>query len=412
MTQREAQRHEADAVAGRGVVLPFAFGRELGSQRLKLRIMKLNCPAKLNSPDTFNLSELALHCVVNHSRERLKSWDLPNYKPSNSATESWAHEACLAGSAISASNEAGANANYRVLSKAALDFNRILQKQEPMLVWSTCTIVIQLFEMDVDLALYFIRVVLHFCRTQLQDNNPLLTLWKAISRTNPDNIRGLITQIAAAQLDYLRQEIGTANSFVVKYIKSSAKYLHDRKLLEPFEAHKQMDSVILALQQQLRQPGSDYEASLKNQFISANLFQACIYLDYKQWDSVDEILERIEPEVKAGFGIDPAQVVNFYEIKAEMLMERGDSERGDYVLSEEHYQKALIIAQQRLSETMPGRTGYVFVALVELYRRAGNTIKLEETQARYNEHVKRMAGDVTDQLPFAGLRFSESEQEE
>ncbi|KAF3008346.1 hypothetical protein E8E14_009076 [Neopestalotiopsis sp. 37M] len=335
MTQREAQKHEADAVAGRGVVLPFAHGRELGSQRLKMRIMKLN------SPDIFNPPELALRNVLEHSRERLKSWDLPNYQSGNTATESWAHEACLAGLAIFEGKEA--RSNYHVLDSSARKFSSILQNQEPTL------------------------------------------------------------------LDFLNQEIGTTNPFVIKYIKSSAKYLHDRKLLTPYDAHKQIDSIISALRFKL-DSGSSTSASTQNSLISAYLFKACIYLDCKEWDLVEQILGGIEPEIVDGFGIDPAQVVNCYEIKAEMLMERGN--RADYGLAEKYYGMALTRAQQSLAETLPGRTGYILMALEKFYKRVGNKVKLEQAQAQYNEHVKEMAGDVDDQLSFAELAISKSEQEE
>lgn len=383
MTQREALKHEADAVAGRGVVLPVANGRELGSQRLKMRIHKLN------SPDIFTPTQLALRTVVDHSRERLKSWDLPNYKPGNTATETWAAVACLAAYAISTKTRA--EANYKALAKAATGFGTILQRQEPTLVWSTCTVIIQLFEVMPDVAIAFINVVLYFCIDQLRDSDPLRLFWVAVLRTDKNDVPRLIAQITATQIDFLRQEVGVTNTFVMKYIKSAAKYLHDHHLITPDEAHAQIHSIILALQLEMRTSGPDTSITTKNSFISASIFKACIYLDDKQWDDVLQILDSIEPEIQANNGIDPAQVVNYYEVKAEMLMERGDSGRDDYVYSERFYNIALATAQQRLYDTMPGRIGYCFLALVKYYERVENAEKLEELRAQYNEHLKRVA---------------------
>ncbi|ETS86123.1 hypothetical protein PFICI_04148 [Pestalotiopsis fici W106-1] len=382
MTQKETLKHEADAVAGRGVVLPFNHGRELGSQRLKTRIMKLN------SPGTYKPIEIALRMIVEHSSQRLKTWDLQNYQ-SGTATESWASSACFAGYAISTDQEA--EENWLVLRKAAEDFSTILQRQEPMLVWSTCSIIIQLFAVNTELAMGFIRVVLDFCIKQLREGDPLRALWEAVLRTDPSHIPQLIARLVAAQLGVLHQTTASTNPFVVQYTKSSAKYLHDRHLLMSYDAHNQIEFIIQALNSKLK---IDSTRSIRNSLISASLFQACIHLDDKEYEKVEMILDTIQPKVNnPGFGIEHAQVVNFYEVKAEMLMERGNYERGDNRWSEHYYKKALEIAQTNLSETMPERIGFCLMALGTFYRRIGDANRLEEIQVRYDKHLKWMAGE-------------------
>lgn len=424
------QQREVNAIVERAVVLPSsAHGRELGSQRLKMRIMKSQ-PTRVGY-DMF--PELAMSAIVNHSGARLKSWDLPNYQPGTTATETWASVACLAAHAIS--NGQALTANYKILHRAAADFRSILQRGEPTLLWSTSTIILQLFEVNDHLAIAFIRVVAEACSTQLQQGDPLKAVWEAMLRIDPSQIPYLIAQLTAVQLDFLRRETEITNTFVMKYIKMSAKYLHDRGLITENAAHAQIDSIIMALHAKL-QSGADTSASAKNSLISASLSKAYIYLDHREYEKVDEILCTIEPEIQAPLGvraevqiepdvqgglgiepdvpadfgiepkfqadymIDPAQMVNFYEVRAQMLMERGD-----YIHSEEYYTMALKTAQQRLSETMPGRIGYCFLALRDFYERAENADARKETQAQYNEYLELMAGDDANRLALTEINI-------
>ncbi|KAK6214494.1 hypothetical protein LQW54_004214 [Pestalotiopsis sp. IQ-011] len=111
-----------------------------------------------------------------------------------------------------------------------------------------------------------------------------------------------------------------------------------------------MDRIIREVGPSLRS-GSDTPAYTKNVLIAAYLFKACIYLDAQEYEEVEDLLRKFDPEIHPIEGMSDPQIVNFYEIKAEMLLNRGD-----FVRSERYYWKAHDTAQETMSETMPIRT--------------------------------------------------------
>lgn len=402
MTRNESREYEADVVAGRAVILPFIHGRELGSLRLKSRIQRTvtQLPMMINSPDIFRLTEISLGMVAEHSRARLKVWNLADFHEEVTETESWAAAACLAGYAISTTQ--GVEANFKVLSKAGQQFIPILEKQEPMLIWSTFTVIIQLLKVSPRLGMAFIRVAAEAC-SRLPSNDPLRHLWGAILRTDPSDIPQLIARLTGAQIEVLRTETGPDNRFVLNYVRTSAKHLHDRALITPLETHAQMDSIIQVLgpspYSSLNNSPSD-----RNVLIAAYLFKACIHLDAQEYDEVEAILCQVDPDDPQGYGMSDPQMVNFYEIKAEMLLRRGH-----YDASEEYYWKTLRTAQEKLSKTMPSRIGYCFMALGQFYEVTKNTEESGRVKALYEEHLQWMAGDEFVPQPFdtAALEFEE-----
>lgn len=408
MTKDESRSYEADAVAGRAVILPASNGRELGSQRLRARIGKSTSfgfpaseqhPIKFNHPDIFRHTELALHAIQNHSKARLKGWDLAKYHQDNTATELWASAMCLAAHAISTGNDVGSN--YRILNRSAAEFSSVLQKQEPILIWSTFTVIIELLRLGPRLGMAFIKVVAEFCFSYLPKDDPLKGLWTAIMRIDPENIPELIARLTRAQIDFFRgrREIAATNRFLLNYIRTSAKHLHDRGLLASQATHDQMDAIIGTLRAILNS-GLDTSASITDRLIAAYLFKACIHLDDGEYREVEAILDEVGPESHHDNGMSKPQMVNFYEIKAEMLLKRGQQERGDYVASEQYYWKALTTAQQSLAEKLPSRIGYCFVALGHFYAAMGNTEAVKRVQALYEEYLTQMAGDVARHPPY------------
>lgn len=405
MTREESRKHEADAVAGRAVVLPESNGRELGSQRLKARILK-SLPPDITfkvlelkqhpmqhsprnfTPEVFSYAQHALFAIRGHSRARSKS--LPNYYQDNTAAESWAARMRLAAHGISTEHDV--HSNYKILRRSVTDFNSVLQKQEPILVWSTFTVIIELLRLDSKLGVAFVNVVANFC-SHLPDADPLKLLWAAISRIDPGNIPDVIARLTAAQIDFFRREIGANNQFVLNYIRTSAKHLHDRGLLARQLAHKQMDEVISTLRSILNS-GLDNSTSVADPLIAACLFKACLHIDDKEYEEVEIILDEVDPGVDLANGMSKPQLVNFYEIKAEMRLKRGKEVRGDDEASEQYYWKALTTAQQHLAKELPTRIGYCFIALGKYYAAMGNTEAVERVRALYEEHLAQMADGV------------------
>ncbi|KAI0155513.1 hypothetical protein BJ166DRAFT_336296 [Pestalotiopsis sp. NC0098] len=411
LTKEESRKHEADAVAGRAVVLPESNGRGLGSQRLKARILKSLPPdvtykvlelkqhpmqhsPRSFTPNVFNYAEHALVAIQGHSRVRSKS--LPNYHQDNAAAELWAARMRLAAQGISTQHDV--DSNYKILNRSVVEFASVLQKQEPILVWSTFTVIIDLLQLNAKLGLAFIRVVAEFY-SNLPNADPLQDLWAAILQIDPGTIPEVIARLTAAQIDCFRREIGTNNQFVLNYIRTSAKHLHDHGLLARQSAHEQMDEVISTLRFILNS-GMSNSASAADRLIAACLFKACFHIDGKEYQEVEMILDEVDPGVDLANKMSKPQLVNFYEIKAEMRLKRGKHVRGDYEASEQYYWKALSTAQQHLAKELPTRIAYCLSALGNYYAAMGNTEAVERVRALYEEHLGQMADDVDQHPPF------------
>lgn len=420
MTKHESRSYEAHAVAGRVVILPNSNGRELGSRRLKARIQKsvysdvadrnpelirhaMQRYTRISTPEAFMQAEHAFRAIQDHSRVRLKSWDLDEYRQNTSLAEAWAAAACLAGHAISTGH--GVKSNYKILNKSGAEFKSILQQQEPTLVWSTFTVIMNLFQVYPRLGIAFIHVVTVFC-SQLPADDPLNRLWASISKTDPGQILELMAQLTKVQLDFLRKEVASTNVFVLNYVRTSAKYLHDRRLLTPQAAHDQMNTIIRSVGPSL-DPALGASASIKNVLVAAYLFKACIHLDAKEYREVEKLLRKVDPKDHDAEGMDCPQMVNFYEIKAEMLLERGEYDDSEY-----YYWKAHDIAKEKLSETMPSRIGYFYVALGQLYRRKKDKAKLKRVREIYDDHLWQMTGNGADHPPFEFAEWTIPEPEE
>lgn len=155
MSARERRFFDAQAVAGADIEPPVAYRRKLGSQRLisrvakprdaKPRVTSLSFLKDVNLPEIFRLAEDSLRAVVTHVQAQLVKWGF-TYIPDRSTDATlWQAKTYLAAWHIS--RRENLVLNLQVLNKAYDEYKAILQRQEPVLMWATYDIIVQLLKL-------------------------------------------------------------------------------------------------------------------------------------------------------------------------------------------------------------------------------------------------------------------------
>ncbi|ETS81247.1 hypothetical protein PFICI_06249 [Pestalotiopsis fici W106-1] len=398
----EVKKFKGLTAAGHETHLPVVHGRKLGSKRLKSLVIKSNqsisrspeaessrgtpLPGNIDVPGEFNLAELALKAVTSYSRSQLENriWDLTGSKDDRTETYYWGVGIELAAYKIADKHDLAAN--FQVLNKCCDEYRLVLRKQDPLLIWATYKAILRLSQSGEDLAMAFAKLAAGLSVIEFGRTHPLAVLWTSLRRMGMDEVRRAAVPIIDAQFELLRDHQGSDNTFWPSQVIVLIKKLHDMHLLTPEATVEKLNSCIQWIQQH---PGPDVQRT-EELLNSTRMYITCIYIDAGQYEEADTILRVVENWIETGGQPKDFQRVNCAEIRAEL-----DANVGKLESAEFHYKKGLQIAQELLWQVDPGRIGFSFRALEKFYLDHGRTAAAQAVRHGYNEHLKSMVGECS-----------------
>ncbi|KAH6653253.1 hypothetical protein BKA67DRAFT_312720 [Truncatella angustata] len=210
----EGKVFEAQAVAGEEINLPVAYGRRLGSKRLKSRALRSNKQSSvtvalsplrpIDAPDRLHLADNSLRAVAAYVNSRCDHWKSGHYSQWKTETGNWQQKMDLAAWQISEGQDMASS--FQILNNACDEYKTILLMQEPVLLWATYDAILQLLKVDPNLARPFIKLVTGYCSVCFGGSHPLTILWNSVSRMEVDDISSLARPLIDVQSNHFRDE--------------------------------------------------------------------------------------------------------------------------------------------------------------------------------------------------------------
>jgi tetratricopeptide (TPR) repeat protein len=398
----EVKKFKGLTAAGQETHLPIVHGRKLGSKRLKSLVIKSNqslsrspeaesshaatpLPGLIDAPEDLRLAEASFKAVVSYSRSQMASpeWGLGDHSKEKTGALSWIVGMELAAYKIGEKKDLATN--FQVLNKCCDEYQLVLRRQDPLLIWATYNAILHLSLSGEELAMSFAKLAAGLSLIHFGRSHPLTVLWTNIRRMNMQGVRRAAVPIFDAQFDLFRSNEGLSTTFWPTNVRIPIKRLHDLGLLSPQAAHEKLNECIQWIQKNPFPDADEAEAQLN----ATRMFKACIHLDDDEYTEADALLRDVELWVETGTPEDK-QRVNCAEIRAEL-----DSKMGRLESAEFHYKKALQIAQDLLWQTDPGRIGFSFSALENFYLDHGRIAAAQSVRQGYNMHLKSMVGEQT-----------------
>ncbi|KAK6078464.1 hypothetical protein SCUP515_04488 [Seiridium cupressi] len=244
--------------------LPLVRGRALGSQRLKSWLQRANdrnrrkliaypqSPRHLLPPQSMHISESALYEVSRYSRVAVESgcWNFSTMDALKNATSDWGM--LFREGVLQVGKKHNYTVGFRLLDNCCAQFQAVLRKEEPILVWAMYLGILELTDTaEEQLTHTFTKFFVSMCLVELGAHHPLTKLIHCIQSMDINQARLSATSILGAQLDVIRQHVGRGNAFIDLKLVMVMEWLHDLGLVSYEFCFAEIDGVIKELQSSL-----------------------------------------------------------------------------------------------------------------------------------------------------------------
>ncbi|KAH8194875.1 hypothetical protein TruAng_010955 [Truncatella angustata] len=350
----EGKVFEAQAVAGEEINLPVAYGRRLGSKRLKSRALRSNKQSSvtvalsplrpIDAPDRLHLADNSLRAVAAYVNSRCDHWKSGHYSQWKTETGNWQQKMDLAAWQISEGQDMASS--FQILNNACDEYKTILLMQEPVLLWATYDAILQLLKVDPNLARPFIKLVTGYC---------------SYLRKNPT---------------YLEKEItySSAEVLLPMITYRSAKKMHDLIFASPEITLRKLN-VCIEWIQELDTNVSTNIALFGSHLMETYKLKSVIHKDPRKWTETWDALGdamRLMEDLDDEKWIDPCmkvQHVKCCEIKSTFLKQLGAQET-----AESYQEQAVSVALECLPEHQPSDLSCCYADTTRFHIRMGNII--------------------------------------
>lgn len=218
-----------EALSGIPLQPPSIRGRTIGSQKLKRYLTQVNTPglmpprafhwgpspssSRLRSPDSLRFSEDCMHAVAGVARHCIKTDTFIGVEYNwlgDAGIRFWFNLNFAIDKIAEKNNMPEA---FRMIHKCYDDFNIVLQRRDPTILWMSLLSVLVLATVGYDLAASFVRYAANLCAIKLGRHALLTSIFTKMQAMGVSQLRQAAFPILSAYFDALKSDNPVGEEF-------------------------------------------------------------------------------------------------------------------------------------------------------------------------------------------------------